>query len=217
MLASFGVNAGKGSKFTCGFGQVVLVRLVQKHIRPDQRARVPLFGIAQGNGKCPQDATGALEAVELGPAGVEDIGEVWVEGVADQIALLRAPPLFLGLLVERSDAPHYRSDVWAESAWIANRLRFEKAPPQHLCHILLAHRTGVFFHLAAKDFGHFSQQFVTVLLPWVGGEQRGHHGAAVHFYDCLREVLEKADQAPARIRGGFDLSADIHQHLIDQH
>ena len=61
--------------------------------------------------------------------------------------------------------------------------------------------TGVFFHLAAKDFGHFSQQFVAkgVLLPRIGGEQRGHHGAAVHFYDRLREVLEKVDQAPARI------------------
>ena len=199
MLAGICINAGKGSKFTCGFGQVVLVRLIQEHIRPDQRARVPFLGIAQGNGKGPQDATGALEAVELGPAGVEDVGEVWVKGVAAQIAILCASPLFLGLFVERGDAAYYRSDVWAESAWVANRLRFEKAPSQHLCHILLAYRTGVFFHLAAKDFGYISQQFVAkgVMLPWIGGEQRGHHGAAVHFYDCLREVLEKVDQASA--------------------
>ena len=94
VLPGFGVYAGKGSKLTRGFGQIVLSRLIQQYVRPDQRARVPLLRIAQGNGERPQDAPCSLEPVELGPARVEDLSEIRVKGVTAQIPLLRSPPLF---------------------------------------------------------------------------------------------------------------------------
>ena len=107
MTACFCVNTGKGCEFSSGFREIGLFRVVQKHIWSHQRACIPLFRIAQGNGKCPQDAAGTLESFDLGPAGVEDFGDVRVKGIAVYIAFFRVSPLLLGLVVECGNTAHY--------------------------------------------------------------------------------------------------------------
>ena len=76
-----------------------------------------------------------------------------------------------------------------------------------------------FLHLPAEHVGDVAQQFVTqgVMPAGIGGEQRRHHGAAVHLDHRLRQVLEEADQPAPPTRVDFHLSAEIHQHLVEQH
>ena len=59
-----------------------------------------------------------------------------------------------------------------ENALIDSGLGFEETAPQNFCHVLFAHGTGVFFHLAAKDIGYVLIQFVSqcVTLFGIGGE-----------------------------------------------
>ena len=120
-----------------------------------------------------------------------------MEGIAVQVALLGAGPLLPGLLVEGGDTAHRRGHVRAEDALVTDGFGGEEAAPQDFGHVLLAHGTGVLLHLAAEDLGDIAQQLLAevVVSPRVGGEKRGHHGAAVHLDHRLREVLEKTDQA----------------------
>ena len=173
MLAGAGVNAGKRRQLPGGFSQVAFAGCAQEHVRPHQRAGVPLFGVAQGDGKRPQNAAGALEAVELGPASVENFGQVRVKRVAGKIAFLGLPLRFPDLCVERGKAADRCCHVRAKGSRVPNRLGLEKASPQHLGHVLLADRAGAFFHLAAEDVGKVLKQFVSqvVVLLGVGGQQ----------------------------------------------
>ena len=214
-----GVHAGEGGQLAWRLRQIVLARRTQKHVRPDQRAAIPPLRIPQGDRERPQDAARALESVDLRPPGVEDLGELRVKRVAVVIALLGGSLFLGGLFVEHRDAAHRRRNVRPEHGRIPYRLRREKATPQHLRHVLLADRTGIFLHLAAEHLGHVAQQLVAegVMLPRIGGEQRRDHRAAVHLDHRLGEVLEKADQPAAPTRVGLDQSAEIHQDFIEQH
>ena len=61
----------------------------QQGRRANQGARIPLLRFAQGGGQGAQNASGALEALQLGPAAVEHIGQVWMEREALQKAGFR--------------------------------------------------------------------------------------------------------------------------------
>ncbi len=54
----------------------------QEHVGADEGGGVPSFGVAQGDRERPQDAARSLKAVELGPAHVEQVGQVGMERVA---------------------------------------------------------------------------------------------------------------------------------------
>ena len=218
VAAGAGLDAGDRGQLAGRFGQVRRVWPTQKNVWPDQGVGVPLLCVAQRDGKGAQDAARALEARQLGPAGVEDFGDIGVKRIAPQVAVLgRLPPLFC-LFIERRDVGDGRGDVRAEPVLLADRLRFEEAPPQDLGYILLAHRAGVLLGLASEDLGHLAQDLVPQLIVFagVGGEQRGYHGAAVHLNDRLREVLEKGDHAPARRLIGLDLRAQVHQRFVQK-
>ena len=84
--------------------------------------RRPILGLAQRQRERAQDASGPLEALQLGPLGVEDLGQVRVERIALQVAFLGIRPLFLGLLIDVEDALERRQDVRPERVAILDRL-----------------------------------------------------------------------------------------------
>src|SRR5438067_1166849 len=69
----------------------------------------------------PQDASRSLKALHLRPLGVEDLGQIGVEGIAPEEPFLGGLPLLGGRLVEVGDPLQRGDDVRAERLTIPDR------------------------------------------------------------------------------------------------
>ena len=168
----------------------------------DQRRRIPRLGVAQRDREGPQDAARALEPVQLRPLGIEDVGQVRVEGIAVEEALFRVHPILAHSLVDPGDVGHRRGDVRAEGVGVGDRSGGEEAPgaalrprpasapartPSSLCRLKMS--KNLRGQLLAEH----------VALRGVGREQRGDESAAVDLRHRLAERLEEADQPAAPV------------------
>ena len=70
---------GDVGQFACRLGDALWSGAGRNTFAPTSGRPVPLLGVPQRQGERPQDAPRPLEAVELGPLRVEDVGQVRVE------------------------------------------------------------------------------------------------------------------------------------------
>ena len=156
--------------------------------------------------------------VQLRPLGVEDVGQIRVEGIAVEEALLRVHAVLAHGLVDPGDAGHRRGDVRTEGTAIGDRFGGEEAPAEHFGHVLLLHRLDAFLPLPVEDVEDLLGQRLAerVALRGVGREQGGDQGAAIDLDHRLAERLEEADQPAAPVPRHRRLLAGVHQHLVDQ-
>ena len=191
----------------------------EEHRRPDQRTRVPRRRFPQPDRQGAENPARPLEAVELGPAAVEDVGEVGVERIAGVEPLLLRPRVLLHPLVEPPEVAHGGDHVVPVAVGMRQVLGDEEAAAEHLGHVLLRHRLHALLLLPAEhveEVPHQQLAFRVALLRRIGGEERRHQRRPVHPRDRLHEVLEEVlDAAPP---GGAHprLLAGVHEHLVHQ-
>ena len=195
------------------------VRRRQEHVGTDQGRRVPGLGVPQRDGERPQDAARPLEPVELRPAGVEEVGQIGVEGIPAGEALLGAPAVFAHDVVDCGEVADGGRHVRQEGVRIRDRRGREEAPAQHLGHVLLLDRLDPFLLLSIEDLADLGADRLAgvVALVQVRGEQRGHERAAVDLRHRLAQILKEVEQPAAPRLVHRDLAAREHQHLVDQH
>ena len=187
--------------------------------RADERTRIPRLGLAQGGGQRAEDAARPLEAGELRPAAVEDVGQVRVERET-----LLEPAFLLALrpgrrLVEPGQLAHRADRLGPPSRPVAQRLRLEEPAPQDLRHVLALDRLNALLPLPAEDVEEIPDQSLALVAPLlgrVGGEQRRHHRRPVHLGHRLRQVLEEVDDAVAPHAVPARLLPRVHEDLVDQ-
>ena len=197
---SAALHAVHGSRFgqiADRFGDCGHARRAKQDGGPHQRAFIPGLRIPQRRRQGAQDAARALEALDLGPAAVEDIRQVRVEREAVQKALLgilARPP---GGLVEPGDPLHDADHMRPEGGPVADAVGLEKAAGQHLGHVLLLHGLDPLLALAAEHVGEVAQDpsAQRIVLPvGLGRQQRGDDGRPVDLRHGLRQVLEEIAQ-----------------------
>ena len=191
----------------------------RKTLGPTRGAVVPGLRVPQRDGERPQDAARPLEAVELRPPYVEEVGQVGVEGIPAGEALLGRPAVLANRVVHRGEVAHRGRHVRQERIGVGDRHGSEETPAQHLGHVLLLDRLDAFLLLSIEDLADLRADRLAgiVALVQVRGQQRRHERTAVDLRHRLTEILEEVDQpaAPRLVHG--DLAAREHQHLVDQH
>ena len=199
-------------QFPCRLGNVCLVRCTQEDVRANEWALVPLFGMAQRQSKRPQYASRALKTFQVRPFGVEDIGQVRVKGIALEEMVLGDFTGLAGLFVEISNTLQRGDNVGAKHVTSADGLWRKEAAAQHFSHIFLDDRLHALLALAAEDCVQLIRQLFTqcIALAWIGGQQRCHDGAAIHFGHRLGEILEEIDEPSAPRGVKSDFLASIH-------
>ena len=194
-------------------------RRPEQHRRPDNRARVPRRGFPQADRHRAKHPARALEAVELRPTAVEDLGQVGVEREAGVEPLLFHLRILPRLIVEPAEVADGGDHVMAVAVRIREVLGNEEATAQHLGHILLPHRLHALLFLAAEHVGEIRHQqfsFRVALLRGIGGEQRRHERRPVHPGNRLHEILEEVLNAAPPDGAHPRFLAGVHEDFVHQ-
>ena len=126
----------------------------------DYRAFIPPFGVSQCRRQCAQDAPGALKPLQLGPATVEHVDQVGMEGVTLAESVFFLTPVLLRGRVQIRQAAHDADDVRIIGVRVANAIRVEQPSPQHLGHVFPADGLDASLTLAPDDVKEIGLQGV---------------------------------------------------------
>lgn len=189
----------------------------EEDAQPDHGARIPLLRLRERQGEGAEHAAGTLEALQIGPLAVEDLGQVGVKGVAPEKPLFGRRPLPARLFVHVQDSLEGRQSVRPEGRRV-DGFRGEEAAPQDLGHVLLEDGLDRLLALTAEDGVQLLGDLLAqgVALAGIGGQERGDDGAAVHLGGRVGQVLKEVGQAPPPGRVQGHLLPGVHQHLVDE-
>src|SRR6266700_524736 len=142
----------------------IFPRLAQEHIHSHQWTGIPLLRIAQREGESTQDTACALEALQLCPLCIQDLGQIRVEGVTVQETVFCSLHILVRLLVQSGDTLHNWCNMFAERITIFDAFRLEEAAAQHLCHILFQYGLHRLFCFTTEDSRQITRQ---LFAQWV--------------------------------------------------
>src|SRR5260370_16326045 len=117
---------------------------------------MPGLGFAERHGVGTEHTPGALEIVERGPFGIEDIGEIRMKRVALQEALFLSLALFSGSIIESRNSDQSSLNVWTKCLLIFDGFRCKEASTQHFSSIFFPNGLDQFLALAAENVLQFS-------------------------------------------------------------
>ena len=212
------LRSGDAGQIRHRLGYPIRSRRGQQGGRPDHRTPVPPFGVAERRRQGAENSTGALEPRQLRPAAVEHVAEVGVEGIALAEPLLLLAPIPSRVGVEARQGAHDADDLGAVRAGIAQAVRLEQAPAQHLRDVLAADGLHPCLLLPPDDVEEIGLERLAqpVLLAPIGGKQRRDESRAIHLGDRLHEGLEEVHDPLAPDLAHTRLAARVHEHLVDE-
>ena len=200
-------------------GQLGLAGGVQKQRRPRERSVVPRLGVAQRHRESAQNAPRALEPIDLRPLRIENLGNIRMERVTREDPRLHCPGLLARVGIDRGHVLYGGDRVRSELLRARNRIRLEKAPAQHLGHVVFSYRLNGLFLLAVHPVGDRREQLPAerIVLLRIGSEKRGHDGAFIRRDRGLAEILEKIRQHGPPLGVCLDLVVRVYQDFVYQH
>src|SRR5207247_1788201 len=156
--------------------------------------------------------------LQVGPLGVEDVGQVRVKGIALEELVFGNFAGLTGLFVEIRNTLQRGNYVGAKHVAFADGLWCKEAAAQYFGHVFFDDRLHALLALAAEDGVQFARQLLAqrITLAWISSQQRRHDGATIHFSHSLGEILEEIDQPSAPRRVKSDFLARVHQYFIDE-